>query len=381
MGSSNGSSERLAQASSKASARLGLLGSPRGVATTKLVGAIATLTLFVCAAYLLFANWQLQHWLRAQSARLGCSLEYASASGLMPGHFRVRDARLSNCSYGEWSALIVKAEGEVALSSLVWGPIQFQRLELELKTLRAGGVALDGKVHVMVENRNGALSAKIRANRLDLRQDGRALASSAHTRIDAEVRVGMGAPRGSVNFALDRFSSRALPLVAEGPFTGSLQLSWDASASRLEAESIVVRTGPWRLEAQAVQATLEVHLGSYSPADTSASGRLLLEGQDVRLVLKELQAPESLSFALSGLDGAPFTLSSTVGYASGTWTFDQLKLDTAEGSVSGAVSIAGANRTGTLRIIYRGLPIGVQFSNGQTNVTFDPPKGLLRSGT
>ena len=111
------------------------------------MGVVATLALFVCAAYLLVANWNLRRSLRAQSAQLGCSLEYASATALMPGRFRVRGARLSNCGHGGWSALVVKAEGEVELRSLIWGAVRLQRIELELSELQTGGLALDGKVH------------------------------------------------------------------------------------------------------------------------------------------------------------------------------------------------------------------------------------------
>lgn len=370
-----GSSERTRKRIAEARAGFGLHGSARGVATTKLVGVLATLTLFVYAAYLLVANWNLRRSLRAHSAQLGCSLEYASATALMPGRFRVRGARLSNCSHGGWSALVVKAEGEVELRSFIWGSVRLQRIELELSELQTGGVALDGKVHVLLKNRNGALNATIRADKLELRYDGRALASTAHSLIDAKISVGTGAPHGSVEFALDSFSTGPLEFAANGPVTGSLQISWDASVPRLEAESVVLRTGPWRLGDQPVQATLQLHDGRYSTAAASGSARLLLQGQDAHFVLQALQAPESLSFALSGLEGAPFTFRSNVGYASGAWTFDPLKLDTAEGSISGAVSIAGTNRSGTLRILYRGLPIGLQFSNGQSHVTINPPKG------
>ncbi|HEX2877562.1 MAG TPA: hypothetical protein VHP33_40215 [Polyangiaceae bacterium] len=272
----------------------------------------------------------------------------------------------------------MKAEGEVELRSLIWGSVRLQRIELELSELQTGGVALDGKVHALIEKRNGALNARIRADTLELRHDGRALASAARTLIDAKISVGAAAPHGPVKFALDSFSSGPLEFVASGPVTGSLQLSWDTDVPRLETESVVLRTGPWRLGDQPVQATLQLHDGRYSTAAASGSARLLLQGQDAHFVLQALQAlqaPESLSFALSGLEGAPFTFRSNVGYASGAWTFDQLQLDTAEGSISGALSIAGTNRSGTLRILYRGLPIGLQFSNGQSQVTINPPKG------
>lgn len=375
MGSSERKRKRIAEAWSTARAGFGLHGSARGVATTKLVGALVTLTLFVCAAYLLVANRNLRRSLRAQSSQLGCSLEYASATALMPGRFRVRGARLSNCSHGGWSALVVKAEGEVELRSLIWGSVRLQRIELELSELQTGGVALDGKVHALIEKRNGALNARIRADKLELRHDGRVLASAAQTLIDAKISVGAAALHGPVKFALDSFSSGPLEFVASGPVTGSLQFSWDTDVPRLETESVVLRTGPWRLGDQPVQATLLLHDGLYSTAAASGSARLLLQGQDAHFVLQALQAPESLSFALSGLEGAPFTFRSNVGYASGAWTFDQLQLDTAKGSISGALSIAGTNRSGTLRILYRGLPIGLQFSNGQSRVTINPPKG------
>jgi hypothetical protein len=345
------------------------------------IGAVLALVLAIAAAYLLIANWQLRRWLLRQSAQLGCSLEYQSAKATTPGVFRVAGARLTQCSDGRWSGRVVRGEARVALRSLLAGPLQPLRVELEVDTLRFGSFTLEGALHLVVETRERVATAELRTAELSLRQDGRALASSSHVRLDAEIPLGKSAPLGTAEIMLRALSSTPLALATDGPVGGSVRWHLDTRVPRLHAEQGVVRTAAWRLREQLVQATLELGHASCSSTGCSGGGRLLLQGKDAQVLLEQLRAPEALSFALSGLKNAPFTLSSNVQFADGNWTFEDLEVRTDEATLSGTAAIRGSDRAGTLRVVYRGVSLGVQFSNAQSNVVFDPPEGWPRSGT
>lgn len=352
----------------------------RTISVSRLVAALVILGIAISSALAVIANWQLRHWLRSQAAAMGCSFEFASATADFPSTFRLRSAQLTACNQGLWSARVAHATGKVSLRSLIWGPFQLEQLGVELESLHVGGVALDGTVQVIVARRARAVHAKVWASELSLRRGAQQLATSARTSLDLEIPVGSDASPSFAQFAVQSLTSTPIALEAEGPVMGSAQISWHERTHRLELQEGRVGSVPVRLRGGSFRATLQSFYVSASGDATSARAGLLLEGPNAHVLLEALKAPESLSFALSALENAPFTFSSSVGYASGKWTFEDIALDTDGASVTGVASLHGSNRSGKLRLVYGGVAMGVQFSNERSNVFFNPATDWLRSG-
>jgi hypothetical protein len=361
--------------------RIGTTTMLRTVSLAKLAAMLVALAALAFASYLVVAEWQLQRWLRSRAAELGCSLEYRSATALLPGHFRVDAVRLSDCNDGRWSARLGKAEGEVALRSLIWGPVQPEHVQFELDSLHVGAVALEGKPHLSIRYRLGAVQAQLHANKLSLREHERVLSSSGDAVVSSRFVASGGKARGTATFNIQSFTSTPLALAVDKSLAGNVQASWDLSMPRLELRDGDIPSLPVLLRGESLQATLRLHRLSWMPSGIAGTGRLLIQGQDAHVLLEVLKVPQALRFALSGLENSRFTLRTSVAYASGKWTFEQVELDADEASASGVVSIDGPNRAGTLRFVYRGLAMGVQFSNDQSNVVFDPADDWPRAGT